>query len=168
MTPVHAPDALACNYIEFTVDTSAHGISELILDGTDIASWALSSIGSKPGLDTAQTIISMVSENLKLQLPFIDDYEHMIAIPTVISRSALANPYVLQSRVLPYGDANYDGTVNVGDAVYLVNYIFRSGPVPAPVIESGDANCSGSINVADAVTVINYVFHGGPEPCAGR
>jgi hypothetical protein len=28
------------------------------------------------------------------------------------------------------GDANYDGNVNVGDAVYLINYVLRGGPVP--------------------------------------
>jgi hypothetical protein len=28
------------------------------------------------------------------------------------------------------GDANGDGTVNVADAVYLINYIFKGGPPP--------------------------------------
>jgi hypothetical protein len=166
--PVHPPDALACNYVEFTVDTTARGNAELILDGTDIARWAFSVIGFKPDADTIQTVFSVVSEDLKIRLPFADDYDHMIAIPTVISRSALGNSYHLQSRVLPYGDANYDATVNVGDAVYLIDYVFKGGPDPIPVIESGDANCSGSINVADAVTIVDYIFHDGPEPCAGR
>lgn len=168
VTPVHPPDALACNYVEFAADTSAFGNAELILNGTNTARWAFSSVGSKPDFDTAQTVISVVNEDLKSRLPFIDDYQRMIAIPTVISKSPLANPYILQSRVLPYGDANYDTTVNIGDAVYLVSYIFRGGPAPVPFIESGDANCSGSINIADAVAIIDYIFHGGPEPCAGR
>lgn len=30
----------------------------------------------------------------------------------------------------PCGDVNEDGTVNIGDAVYLVNYIFNGGPIP--------------------------------------
>ena len=62
------------------------------------------------------------------------------------------------------GDANRDGGVNVGDAVYVINYIFKGGPAPAPVA-AGDANCDGAVNVGDAVHVINYIFKSGPAPC---
>jgi hypothetical protein len=61
------------------------------------------------------------------------------------------------------GDANADLTVNVADAVYLVNYIFKGGPAPDPA-EAGDANGDGDINVGDTVYLINFVFKGGPEP----
>lgn len=63
------------------------------------------------------------------------------------------------------GDANSDEGVNVGDAVYLINYVFKGGPAPDP-LEAGDANCDGGVNVGDAVYLINYVFKGGPAPCA--
>jgi hypothetical protein len=62
------------------------------------------------------------------------------------------------------GDANMDGQPDVGDAVFLISYIFRGGPAPA-LIEAGDANCDSDVNVGDAVHLINYVFKGGPEPC---
>ncbi len=62
------------------------------------------------------------------------------------------------------GDASDDGVVNVGDAVYLVTYIFKGGPAP-PCMAEGDANCDLTVNVGDAVYVINYVFKGGPAPC---
>ncbi|MEE9442160.1 MAG: trypsin-like peptidase domain-containing protein [candidate division Zixibacteria bacterium] len=66
----------------------------------------------------------------------------------------------------PYicGDANGDGYVNLGDAVFLVTFIFRSGPAPDP-LESGDANCDGNADVGDAVYVINFAFKFGPKPC---
>ncbi len=35
------------------------------------------------------------------------------------------------------GDANGDGAVNIGDAVYVVNYIFKSGPAPNCGPETG-------------------------------
>ncbi len=62
------------------------------------------------------------------------------------------------------GDANGDGMVNVGDAVFLISYVFKGGLAPDP-LEAGDANCDGGVNVGDAVYLISYVFKGGPEPC---
>jgi subtilisin family serine protease len=61
------------------------------------------------------------------------------------------------------GDANNDGTVNIGDAVYLVNYIFKGGPAP-DTDYLGDANGDESVNIGDAVYLIDYIFHGGPPP----
>lgn len=62
------------------------------------------------------------------------------------------------------GDANHDGVINIGDAVYLVAYIFKSGS-PPECMEEGDANCDGTVNVGDAVNLINYIFKSGPPPC---
>ena len=62
------------------------------------------------------------------------------------------------------GDANGDGMVDVGDAVHLINYIFRGGAAPEP-LDAGDANCDGEVNVGDAVFLINYIFNGGNAPC---
>ncbi|MEE9443759.1 MAG: FG-GAP-like repeat-containing protein [candidate division Zixibacteria bacterium] len=62
------------------------------------------------------------------------------------------------------GDANNDGIVNIGDAVFLISHIFKGGPPPNP-IGKGDANCDGNTNVGDAVYIINVVFKGGPGTC---
>jgi hypothetical protein len=62
------------------------------------------------------------------------------------------------------GDVNSDRIVNVTDGIYLINYIFLSGPAPDPV-ETGDTNCDSRISLVDPVCVINYVFSEGSEPC---
>jgi glucose/arabinose dehydrogenase len=62
------------------------------------------------------------------------------------------------------GDANSDQSVNVSDAVWIINYVFIGGEAPNPM-ESGEVNCDGSVNVSDAVWIINYVFVGGSSPC---
>jgi hypothetical protein len=62
------------------------------------------------------------------------------------------------------GDANGDGSVDIDDIVFLINYVFGGGPEPYP-ISVGDVNCSGNIDIDDIVYLINYVFGGGPEPC---
>jgi hypothetical protein len=61
------------------------------------------------------------------------------------------------------GDANNDGDVNVGDAVYMIAYIFTSGPMP-PCQAEGDPNGDCVLNVGDAVYLINYIFRGGDPP----
>ncbi|MDD4050457.1 MAG: right-handed parallel beta-helix repeat-containing protein, partial [candidate division Zixibacteria bacterium] len=63
------------------------------------------------------------------------------------------------------GDPNADGKINVGDAVYIISYIFRNGPAPGPM-EAGDPNCDGKINVGDAIYLVAYIFRNGPPPCA--
>ena len=62
------------------------------------------------------------------------------------------------------GDANADGVTNLGDAGFLISYIFYDGPVPEP-IGSGDADCDCHTNLGDAGYIINYIFFDGPEPC---
>jgi hypothetical protein len=63
------------------------------------------------------------------------------------------------------GDPNNDGATNLADAVYVINYVFKGGPAPAPYpVCSGDPNADCAVNLADAVYVINYVFKGGPAP----
>jgi len=62
-----------------------------------------------------------------------------------------------------YGDANGDWVINLGDVVFIVNYVFKEGAPPQPY-EAGDATCEGFVNVGDAVFLINYIFRGGPPP----
>jgi len=165
--PVTAPDGLGCNYIRLLVDSTARGTWELVLDGSDLVRWGNVAVLAAPSPDSAILRISNGIDLIYIYVPSIEDYTSVAAIPEVISRYGTVNPYVLRSSVLPHGDANFDRVVNVGDASYLVQYVFRGGTAPKPILASGDANCDGNVNVADAVRIINYVFSGGEEPCAG-
>jgi uncharacterized protein (TIGR02145 family) len=62
------------------------------------------------------------------------------------------------------GDANSDATVNVGDVVFLINYIFKLSAPPRP-LDAGDSNCNQVVNVGDVVYLINYVFKLTAAPC---
>jgi hypothetical protein len=61
------------------------------------------------------------------------------------------------------GDANNDEAVDVADVVYLINYLFISGPPPV-ALPSGDVNCDRRIDISDVVYLINYLFIRGPAP----
>ncbi len=62
------------------------------------------------------------------------------------------------------GDADNNGEITIGDAIRVINYVFKGGTPPEP-LEAGDANCSGSVDVGDVVYLINYIFASGPAPC---
>jgi hypothetical protein len=61
------------------------------------------------------------------------------------------------------GDPNADEAINIGDIVFLVNYIFKEGPPSDPLCIS-DTNGDGPINIGDAVHLVNYIFKEGPPP----
>jgi len=61
------------------------------------------------------------------------------------------------------GDVNLDQKVNIGDAVFIVTYVFRDGDAPR-VPATGDANADGNLNIGDAVYIVNFVFRGGAAP----
>ncbi|MCK5126177.1 MAG: dockerin type I repeat-containing protein [candidate division Zixibacteria bacterium] len=74
--------------------------------------------------------------------------------------------YVNPSCCILPGDVNHDGEVNLGDAVYLIDYIFRGGP-PPPCMAEADVNIDGAVNIGDVVFLINYIFKGGQPPECG-
>lgn len=70
------------------------------------------------------------------------------------------------------GDANNDEQVNLADAVFLLNYLFKGGE--APVCEdAADTDDSGGVSITDAIRLLNYLFKGGeaiaqPYPDSGE
>ncbi len=64
-----------------------------------------------------------------------------------------------------FGDANDDGVIDIGDVVYLINYLYKSGPEPLPLWIVGDVNCDLVVDIGDVVYLINYLYKNGPEPC---
>lgn len=63
------------------------------------------------------------------------------------------------------GDVDGSGTVVASDIIFLVNYVFRAGPIPGCNGSAGDPNCSGAVNSGDIVFLVQYVFRGGAAPC---
>ncbi len=61
------------------------------------------------------------------------------------------------------GDASGDWVIDLTDAIYVLNYLYKSGPAPDP-LDSGDANCDANLNVGDVVYLLNYLFKSGPAP----
>ncbi|KPL00151.1 MAG: hypothetical protein AMJ90_08710 [candidate division Zixibacteria bacterium SM23_73_2] len=63
------------------------------------------------------------------------------------------------------GDADADGDVELSDAIFLANYLLKSGDAPL-FSHLGDVNCNGGIAIDDVIYLANYLLKSGPEPCA--
>jgi len=63
------------------------------------------------------------------------------------------------------GDANGDGGVDIGDAIWSLSYLFSGGRAP-PCFDAADANDTGKLDLSDPIFALNYLFTGGREPPA--
>ena len=62
------------------------------------------------------------------------------------------------------GDVDGDGVLDLGDAVWMLEYLYLPGtPVP-PCISAVDFDGGGELDLADPVSMLSYLFLGGPEP----
>jgi hypothetical protein len=61
------------------------------------------------------------------------------------------------------GDTNGDGIIDLEDVLYLISYLYKSGPAPVP-LEAGDADNNGTVELGDVLYLISYLYKGGPTP----
>ncbi len=64
------------------------------------------------------------------------------------------------------GDANGDSLAELGDVVFLIDYLYRHGRVPC-IPESADANGSCEVELGDVIQLIEYLYRNGPAPKPG-
>jgi hypothetical protein len=62
------------------------------------------------------------------------------------------------------GDADRSEGINLLDATFIINYLYKEGPEPYPVW-AADSDCNLLINILDVTYIINYLYKEGPEPC---
>jgi hypothetical protein len=63
------------------------------------------------------------------------------------------------------GDSNADAEVNLTDAIFTLDWLFRSGRAP-DCVDAADANGSREVDISDPVHALNFLFNGGPAPPA--
>jgi len=66
----------------------------------------------------------------------------------------------------PPGDCTLDYQITVSDAIFLLNYLYHSGPPPDPYCV-GNVNGDTIIDIGDAMYILNFLFHNGPPPQDG-
>jgi len=95
-----------------------------------------------------------------------NDNDSDLAVANMLSGtvSILLNIFVFD-HYIP-GDVNMDDVVDLGDVIFLINYLFRFGFRP-PIMDAADVNGSCAIDIADVLYLINYLYRGGPAPVHG-
>jgi outer membrane protein assembly factor BamB len=145
-----APQSFEVACLIDTQGTYLHGdtvyVSNLAGGGSVQEVFSPWNVGSDNNLTYTITVVTILSE---------DDNE----ANDTLSRETVS----VSELTFLDGDANGDGTVDVGDVVYLISYQYKSGPAPNPV-EVGDANCDGIVNIGDVVYLVSYLYKNGPPP----
>ncbi len=61
------------------------------------------------------------------------------------------------------GDANSDGAVDIGDAIFVLGFLFSQGQAPG-CLDAADANDDGAVDIGDAIYTLGFLFSQGNPP----
>jgi hypothetical protein len=134
-------DGDSLRYIDsVTISNTNGGTLSAVVDNGDKTFSARITAGLLPQFDTVKATVTTAGETVQLA-----------STPTVLFYGC--------------GDINGDfGTLNILDLNFLVNYIFRSGPLPS-IPETGDLDgAGGNPNILDLNLLVNYIFRSGVKP----
>ena len=163
-----APESYGANYIHFNPSSADTGAYKLTFSGDSQFVYGVDLILYKPSGSSYLKMPLNGNPTGWLLIPDFKSYDQVIMVVTHLFNFAdrfgpAGYSYNLSHYAFLRGDANGDGVINSVDIVYLINYLFISGPAPVP-LAAGDANSNGVVNAADVVYLVNYLFIGGPPP----
>lgn len=79
------------------------------------------------------------------------------ALPRAYDDDGSGVPDLCEGPVFLRGDANADGSLNISDAIFVIQVTYR-GVTDVACRASGDANDDGRVDNSDIVTILQYLF----------
>ncbi len=125
--------------------------------------------GTGPIVKLYMTIPSdaTAGQTAALTMDGYDSYQPTFANENVSYKPTSTTAVVTVEQTQLRGDSDDNGTVDIADVIFLVEYSFNEGPAPTPEILS-DVDCSGAVDISDLIYMVDYMFSGGPSPCTGN
>lgn len=68
------------------------------------------------------------------------------------------------SRKFIRGDANFDGKLDISDAIFTLSYLFTDTTLNPKCFDAMDSNDDGNLDISDAVYTLSFLFTGGTQP----
>jgi len=135
----------------------AHSLEKVIADGDtlDITQYCFNLASGWVSVATAPSS------------DIVFDYHYSFKPDLAVSNWEAAN--IIFKNIAPTyvgGDVNRSGEVEVGDIVFLINYLYKADQQP-DITQGGDPNNDCIIDVADVIYLINYLYKSGPAPLEG-
>ena len=94
-------------------------------------------------------------ELLRNELTYRGDARFVSVVPRTAGGIARIIPDILIFR----GDSSQDGLIDMSDAIYTLDYLFRGGPEPA-CLDEADANDDGAIDLSDPIATLQALYVG--------
>ncbi len=119
-------------------------------------------------ITTAENYVTYVAPTMAETVEKVPTHDYVsIAVTDVRGGQAYADarPELYdQAYSCMCGDATGNSVVDLGDAVRILNYLFKGmEPPPEPILRA-DANNTCEIDMGDAVRILNYLFSEGEDP----
>ena len=126
-------------------------------DGKVTMSWVIGASGEYTGSETIANLkfeVIAVSENPSAQVSLTYDKENVFNESLKNQNFLVKNGTVQIGKYRP-GDINGDGTVDINDALLLLNYV--CGLEEEKVVGNPDVNGDGAVNNKDVVILLRYI-----------
>lgn len=89
---------------------------------------------------------------------------------TTVAKGRVVSPLAMHGQVTALaaatflrGDSDQNGTIQLTDAVFLLDYLFRGGRVLS-CEDAADSNDDGRIDISDGILILRFLFSGGDRP----
>ncbi|HAK96980.1 MAG TPA: hypothetical protein DCM87_18815, partial [Planctomycetes bacterium] len=133
-------------------------LSGAVVDiGGAVASWAWEVDGAPAGEGSSIAFTFTTIGDHEAVLRVVDD-DGLEGVGSAVIRAGLDAPAA--------GNVNGDLRIDIGDPIFLLTYLFRTGtpPLCSPITACADVNADGRIDIGDPIYLLAYLFGGGPPP----